>query len=322
MRTIAVLASMLVCAPAAAAPSKKAAAPADSAMQFHVVRSAQAGCEPQCLQWIAAQGKIVPGTAGRFRKVLSQLGERKLPILIDSAGGAVEDALVIGRLIRAAGLYVVVTRTEFTPCAPADAACRKAKTGGEVRGMARASWSLCASSCAFILAAGSRRFVGQGAGVGVHQVTTTLRWFTISPRHSFGIPVGTRKTLVSEQKIGQKHEYTRSSYEKIRRYFAEMGIGQEVMPMILSTPNDKIRWLTPKELEATRLATHFLNGEQLLAGASAPTTAPSPAPVPEIAGYHTACETFGICEPGLSPSRPHLNVPTGLPPLAPAEEAK
>jgi hypothetical protein len=76
------------------------------------------------------------------------------------------------------------------------------------------------------------------------------------------------------------------------------------------------------ELESTLLATHFLNGEQLLAGASAPTTAPAAAPIPEIAGYHTACETFGICEPGVSPSRPNLNVPTGLPPLAPAEGAK
>ena len=281
-------------------------------MQVHVVRSGLAGCEPQCLQWIAAQGRIVTGTARHFRKVLGQLGERKLPILIDSAGGAVDDALAIGRLIRARGLYVAVTRTELTPCAPADAACRKAKTGGELRGVPRAHLSKCASSCAFVLAGGTRRFVGRGTGVGVHQISVVLQKYRVWARPSFGVPLETKKVLVSERKTG----VGQSTYTELRRYFAEMGIGEEVMPLIQSTPIDKIRRLTPQELELTRLATHLLNGEQLMTGASAP----APAPVPEIAGYHSACEKFGICEPGVSPSSPHLNVPTGLP--APAEGAK
>jgi hypothetical protein len=323
MRAVAVLAFALVlaCGPAGAAHSKRAPKPAYAPMQVHVVRSAQAGCEPQCLQWIAAQGKIVTGSALQFGKVVGQLGDRKLPVLIDSAGGSVDDALAIGRLIRAKGLHVAVSRTEFTPCAPADAACRKAKTGGELRGLPKAQLSKCASACAFLFAGGMRRFVGEGTSVGVHQVSATLRWYHVFRRPSFGGPIETRK-IVSVRKIGQKHEFTQNTYANLRQYFAEMGIGEEIMPMIQSTPNNKIHWLTAKELESTRLATHFLNGEQLLSAASTPDPASTSAPVPEIAGYRGACEKLGICEPGVSSSKPLLNVPTGVPLPMPAQGAK
>lgn len=284
MRAIAAIlfAAALACGPAAAAPPRKTAFSLEPVMQLHVVRSAQPGCEPECLQWIAAQGRIVPGTLGQFREVLRGLGGRKLPIFIDSSGGAVDDALAIGRLIRAKGLHVAVTRTAFMPCAPGDTACRKAKTGGELRGVAQAHFSKCASSCAFILAGGTRRFVGQGIGVGVHRISMTLRMYRIWRRYAFGAPVETRKTLVSERRLGERHVRARSAYANIGRYFAEMGIGEEIMPLILSTPSDSIRWLTPDELRSTGLATHLISGEQLVSGASMPTSAMPGVPLPPM----------------------------------------
>jgi hypothetical protein len=287
MRAIAAIlfAAALACGPAAAAPPKKTAALLEPAMQVHVVRSAHPGCEPECPQWIAAQGRIVPGTLGQFKKVLRGLGGRKLPIFVDSSGGAVNDALAIGRLIRAKGLHVAVTRTTFTPCAPGDAACRRAKSSGELRGVAQAYFSKCASSCAFILAGGTRRFVGQGTGVGVHRISMTLRMYRILTRYTLGGRVERRKTLVSERKVGEKHAQTRSAYANIGRYFAEMGIGGEIMPLILSTPSDSIRWLTPEELRSTGLATHPIGGEQLVTEAAAPTPAAlPPAPSPDGPG--------------------------------------
>jgi hypothetical protein len=258
---------------AIAQPAKKPSAPADPPMQVHVVRSTHAGCEPQCVQWIAAQGKIDGASLGHFRKVLGQLGNRKLPVLIDSSGGSVNDALAIGRLIRAKGLDVVVTRTLFTPCAPTDLACRK-RSPGDLRGLAQARLSKCASSCAFILAGGARRLVGQGAFVGVHQITMTLHRYRILTRHSFGIPVETRKALVSTEKLGQQSPPTLRTYGEMKRYFAEMGIGDEIMALINSTPGHKIRWLTADELRSTQLATHPFNGEQLITGvfSSTPST--------------------------------------------------
>lgn len=276
MRTFGILLSgcLVACGSAAyAAPAKKTPPPVDPPMQVHVVRSAHPGCEPQCLQWIAAQGKIGPDSVSQFKKVLSQLGDRKLPILIDSTGGSVNDALAIGRLVRAKGLDVVVTKTLFTPCAPTDTACRKSKAGGELKGLAQASLSKCASSCAFILAGGTRRFVGQGTFVGVHQITMILRMYRILTRHSFGVPVETQKTFISEQKVGQKSPQTQSTYTNMKRYFAEMGIGDDILPLIMSTPTDSIRWLTADELRSTRLATHAINGEQLITGVASPPSA-------------------------------------------------
>lgn len=217
-------------------------------MQVHVVRRAQAGCEPQCPEWIAAQGRIDAAALKQFKKVLSQLGQRQLPVLVDSGGGSVKDAFAIGRLVRAKGLDVVVTRTAYTPCAPTDAACRKSKTGGALRGMPQALFAKCASSCAFILAAGTRRLVGPSTFVGVHQISyfRILRTYRVLTRRAWGEPVKTHKTLISEQKIPQKTA-PQSSYADIKDYFAEMGIGESIMPLITSTPSDKIHWLTDTE---------------------------------------------------------------------------
>ncbi|MGH9286372.1 MAG: hypothetical protein ACRD0M_11970, partial [Acidimicrobiales bacterium] len=80
----------------------------EPSMQVHLVRSAEPGCEPQCPEWIAAQGKIDGSSVARFKRILRQLGERKVPVLIDSNGGRVTEAFAIGRLARARGLDVVV----------------------------------------------------------------------------------------------------------------------------------------------------------------------------------------------------------------------
>jgi hypothetical protein len=257
MRALAGLVTALMAAcgsPAAAAPLEKAAEPP---MQVTVVRGAHPGCDPQCPQWIAAQGRIVAGTARRFREVLSQLGERKLPVLIDSGGGSVEDALSIGRLIRAKGLQVAVTRTAYTPCAPIDVACRKTKSGAELRGLADARNARCASACALILAGGAQRFVGAGAGVGVHQISTTQSRSLVQKRRAIGNPVEAAKTLVPEQTIQQGDREAQRTYAKIGQFFSEMSIGEDAMSLIMSTPSSEIRWLTREELEATRLATYF-----------------------------------------------------------------
>src|SRR5262245_7834631 len=59
MRALAVIVlvsgSVLVSPMNGKAATRKTAPPLEPPMQFHVVRSAHAGCEPNCLQWIAAQ---------------------------------------------------------------------------------------------------------------------------------------------------------------------------------------------------------------------------------------------------------------------------
>jgi hypothetical protein len=257
-------------APAAATPDPPATV-IEPTMQVDLVRSAEPGCEPQCPEWIAAQGKIEEGTADRFKKVLRQIGSRKVPLLIDSSGGRVSEAFEIGRLIRARGLDVVVSGTELVPCAPSEPACRETEARKIRLGLPMAEQSRCASACAFVLAAGARRLVGATAFVGLHRIRTfrvllTYRGATAGAGGAAGGWVTEKVVEISTPK---------RTYVQIRRYFAEMGIDAAVMPLILSTPADRLRWLTRGELRRTRLATDAIGGLELLGKPAAPSIEPA-----------------------------------------------
>jgi hypothetical protein len=272
----------------AAAGPTRSQPPGEPSMQFHLVRSAEPGCEPQCPEWIAAQGKIDGSSVARFKRLLRQIGDRKLPVLIDSNGGRVNEAFAIGRLARAKSLDVVVSRTDFTSCAPADATCRRRLRADNLRlGVPNSDLSKCASSCAFILAAGTRRLVGPMAYVGVHQIRSFYIYAKVVRTYRV---TATTKQLVSERRVTEKVVETptpQKTYDEIGRYFAEMGIGEGLMPLILATPGDRLHWLTPDELKATGLATDRLDGEQLLARAAVPLPPPEPAPG-QVAGGGSA----------------------------------
>ncbi len=258
-------------------------------MVVQLVRSGEDGCEPTCAEWIAAQGRIDSSTPRQFRRILTKLGNRKLPVLVDSAGGTVDEALAIGRLIRSKGLDVAVAKSETLACAPSNEACRSAKQKGLVLAKPRSRAARCASSCAFLLAGGKRRFIGQTAFAGVHQLTTyetrvkVLRTYRIETRTEWGVPVVARKTLVSEKKIAEKTvqtETTQGMYQKVRKYFADMGVGDPMMSLLLATPSSSIHWLSRAELQQTALATDFEDGEKLLTGVSGISTPPTPVKPP------------------------------------------
>ncbi len=106
-------------------PAEKA--PISPAMAFAIVRSAIVGCEPNCPQWISAEGQIMPGSASQFRKILKQAGKLRLPVVITSPGGDVEAALAIGQMIRERKLDVLVGWTLFTGCNPTVKTCELPK---------------------------------------------------------------------------------------------------------------------------------------------------------------------------------------------------
>lgn len=314
--------------PAQAGVSAKAAPPAKpkpEPMKVRIVRSTEPGCEPTCAEWISAQGEIGEATPAQFRRALSRLGDRKLPILIDSAGGAVDPSMAIGRMIRAKGLDVVVTRTILAPpCRPHDADCRKLAARGVTAGRAEAKISKCASSCAFILAGGVRRYVGVWTIVGLHEIKaiSTRRLIRQHYRILPGSPVTgapARKQVLRQEvlrvdrKEGPAGEKT---YDRIRSYFVEMGVAESIMPILRAAPHSSIRWVRLAELKATRLATDFMNGEQLMArptAASPISTAPAP-PGASSAGAATPAtsDTAPSSVPAIRP------IPTAATPTAPA----
>jgi hypothetical protein len=272
-----VLATALIVGPAPGASKEKTprqkTPPPEPVMKVYVVTSAQDGCEPNCPQWIAAHGQIVEGSLAQFKKALRQIGKKSVPVLIHSGGGLSEQAMAIGRLIRDKGLDVAVAKTAFTPCAPDDSACRKKAGKRPLRGLPDQSLAICASSCSFILAAGKRRFVRAPAFVGVHRgqmILQKIRYtYRMTPYRGRDGSIRYKKRILSQKVISRKRTDTSDRFlDRYEDYFAEMGIGEEIMELLAETPNDAIHWLTDDQLRSTRIATHRLSGEQLIQDAA------------------------------------------------------
>lgn len=277
--------------PDKATPATTIPKPGEAPMRVVLVRDGTPGCQPTCSEWISAEGYIDKNAIPQFRKILKELGNKKLPILIDSPGGSVDDALAIGRLIRAKGLDVVVTKTKFSSSVTGTVNVITGERAPSY-GTPQAWISKCASSCAFILAAGTRRYVGAHAHVGVHQLRTFQtfarleRKYRVHTRHVWGVPQEVKRELISERTVGHKTVETKTGdriYRSLRNYFTDMGIQPEIMPMITSTPPTGMHWLTTAELKATGMMTDPFNGEQLLnLVPKRPAANPSPAPVPVL----------------------------------------
>jgi hypothetical protein len=255
-------------------------------MRFALVRNAVPGCEPHCAEWISAEGDITPGTAAAFRKVLKQAGKRRLPLLISSGGGSVNDALAIAELIRQRQLDVAVARTDFEPCPTSQKGCKDGRARkGASRGRANSLGAYCASSCAFVLAGGERRLVSAWSGVGVHQIKgfQTLvrlqRTYRIEQRVDPQGRVTRTRKLVRERQVSKttrESKVTDKSYRPIEKLFAAAGITEGLMTIVRATPYDTMHWLTPDEQRSTglvtdQLAAEFLLAEQEVAQAGAPT---------------------------------------------------
>ncbi|WYK06986.1 hypothetical protein DWF04_019590 [Cereibacter sphaeroides f. sp. denitrificans] len=89
---------------------------------------------------VTLTGQIAAGDAARFAALLEERGERPEVVALDSSGGVVSEALLIGRRIRALGAATEV-----------------------------GAGAVCLSACPYLLAGGVERRVAEGGLVGVHQ---------------------------------------------------------------------------------------------------------------------------------------------------------
>ena len=229
-------------------------------MTFQLVRSAAYACMPDCPEWIAAEGAIVPGTAQIFRAFLGRLDRRRRPILIQSPGGAVEDALDMGRLIRASGLAVAVARTLRPPGAPSDPT-------RAVEGTAAAFPAYCFSACSFVLAAGVERYANPSAVIGVHQTIEKLSQVTVYRRFLVRYrTVNGRKQEISREQISENRKTIASTLvsppavnARVAAYFREMGEDPDIVRLMQTATPQEIHAMSTEELEDTRLVSVWIN---------------------------------------------------------------
>jgi hypothetical protein len=283
---VVVLALLLVQAIAveAATTKKKPVekAPASPPMVFAIVRSATVGCEPNCPQWISAEGQIMPGSASQFRKILKQAGKLRLPVVITSPGGDVEAALAIGQMIRQRKLDVLVGWTLFTGCNPTAKTCKLPKAQkGVYTGLAMTSRGYCLSACPFILASGQKRILGSGAILGVHEITTQPITQRIRYNETYRMVNGKKKVL-SRKVVSRKNiigkpttKLSKSFDKKLKAYLNSMGISLAMLDLLRLAPPSSIHTLTTEQMKSTNLVTAFGDAAELVSNSLCKTAAPA-----------------------------------------------
>ncbi|HWT60934.1 MAG TPA: hypothetical protein VN284_24115, partial [Rhizobium sp.] len=162
--------------PVSKAPAQDAAAvtsetpPETRPMDFLLMYNGN--CQDECTQWISAEGEITPETPARLQAILKTLGERKLPVVLQSYGGDMDAAFAMGRTIRAAGLETSIGRTRLPHCPTLDPRCKASMAkSGATMGEVSAGGAYCLSSCTLVLMSGTPRLVGY-SDIGLVRPTT------------------------------------------------------------------------------------------------------------------------------------------------------
>ena len=238
-----------------APPKRSAKSPLTRAsdMRFAIVRSATSTCEPSCPEWISAYGTIKPDTPSKLRKVLQKLGKRRLPIVIDSNGGAVLAAMEMGRLIRERGLITAVGFTNYSGCGPDQEGCRPNYPDGAYAGFVYPVWAYCMSACPYVLAGGVKRLVGTSSQIGIHQMTTTVTQSMVRYQTRYRIVNG-KKKIIDKKIIGREptRTYTttklsRDTRRQLNAYLTGMGAESSLLERMLTVPASDMLMLTYDE---------------------------------------------------------------------------
>jgi hypothetical protein len=238
------------------APQKKTAEPAkpkhpmEMPMTVVIVRSASDFCEPLCPEWIAAEGEITAATPALFRKVLKQIGGRKLPVILASPGGNVDSAVQIGRMLRKAGLDVMLGFFMYDGCKPSDKTCKLPESQkGIYRGSPYTLEGYCVSACPLILAGGVKRLAPPEAKIGLHQVRTKWTGEKVRYLETYRIVKGKKKVVSRKVVSRKKTSWTKDGLNKTLRktlvpYLKEMGLSQDLLAEMEKAPHESINMLS------------------------------------------------------------------------------
>ena len=138
------------------------------AMIFYVAHGKDGACGPGCSDWIAAEGTVQWDTHKRLIAILDRLGERKLPLVINSRGTSnLNVAVSLGRILHERGIDTTEGATSVTACAgKAEAECFALKRpGGPLEATLDTKEAECDLACVLILAGGIHRSLPPGTRV-------------------------------------------------------------------------------------------------------------------------------------------------------------
>ena len=209
------------------------AAPADDGsapMRFEWRREGPAeACGSDCRVWISATGYITADTPREFEAFTKDPTARGAVLVLDSDGGSVLGTLALGRSIRSLDMVTTIGRTTPVPGSANDDRRATISPNGN-----------CESMCAFLLLAGSRRYVPPEAHVLVHQI-----WLGKKRKQALESSYSAEELNVVQRDIGRLAQYT-----------VEMGGGVDLLETALRIPPwEPLYRLSADELQRMRLST-------------------------------------------------------------------
>ena len=212
------------------------AQPASEPMIFFIAKGDANACGPGCSEWIAAEGMFDgPEVERQFQDLLNTLSGRNLPIVFNSLGGIIGEALVLGRILRERRMAASVGESYPEGCKAriaADESCRRIMAANrELKAHLRTKGAVCSSACVYALLGASTRQVPADARVGIHAATPTAissqpGWLTVEQMHN-----------------------------NRKRYILEMGANPDLQDASIKTPPPGVHVLTREELVRYRVET-------------------------------------------------------------------
>jgi hypothetical protein len=240
-RIFLLIVSALFFGPVGAAPVMQRSHPvADNAapISFTVVQGPPGACGPGCDRWIAAEGKIDNAAIGRFRKLMSRIGDAHLPIYLNSPGGNLEQALGIGNILREKKMTARVGRTLMQECgfeAQESDVCIKLKQSGRVlHGEVWTRGASCNSACPYLLIGAANREIAPDAFLAVHSPRVILNF-------TGGVPTREMRARALEQAM------TRSD-GMVAAYLKRMGVEQGLLAAARAVRFEDMHVLTREEI--------------------------------------------------------------------------
>ena len=186
-------------------------------------------CGSNCRVWISAVGYLTSDTPREFEAFAQKKDVRGAVLVFDSDGGSVLGTIALGRVIRRFEMITTVGKTmPLPPTAPGEQRARLAPEAN------------CESMCAFLLLAGSRRYVPPQAHVLVHQI-----WLGKKRKNALDSSYTAEELNLVQRDIGRLAQYT-----------IEMGGGIELIETALRVPPwEPLYALSSEEIRRMRLNT-------------------------------------------------------------------
>ena len=207
-------------------------------MTFYVVKGAPDSCGRGCDSWIAVEGRIDTGAAGRFKKFLLQQRDRNLPIYFSSPGGNLDQAVAMGSMLRERRALARVGRTVVSECGfeaqDSEACIRLKQLGRELHGNLTTRGALCASACPYLMLGAAAHEIAADASLGVHTPKVVVSFRDGKP---------TQSMLDTATERGKQR-----AHRMLKKYLSRMGVEAGLLDLASSIKFEDVHILTREEL--------------------------------------------------------------------------